>query len=159
MQTQSKATALAILEMFDPGVVSLISGVEIDRPFNAISLTPRFHRLFGTFEIFFEPVTVNAPQHTYKIDSTDTSFLRNRIFPITRTLFLSPDRNIDPPSPRLFKIHRAIVHILHLSGAGEYSDKILQDIETIDWKEDGSSALGHIISLKMGGWLDGVSVC
>lgn len=142
--------------MFDPEVIRLIDGVEIDRPYNAITLTYHFHRLFGSFKIYFEPSRNTKSPHTYNIDTTETTFVRHPIFPVTRSLYLSPDRNIDPPSTRLLALHRAIVGILHLSGAGEYAERILQDMETAGCKEDGSSELGQLISLKLG-WLDGVS--
>lgn len=55
MQSDSKKTALAILNMFDPGVTHLVEGIEIDRPRNAISLTLEFHIQFGNFDAYFEP--------------------------------------------------------------------------------------------------------
>lgn len=54
-QDESKRTALAILNMFDDGVVHLIEGSDIDRTRNAITLTMEFHQLFGRFDVFFEP--------------------------------------------------------------------------------------------------------
>jgi HNH endonuclease len=54
-QDESKRTALAILNMFDDGVVHLIEGVDIDRTCNAITLTMEFHQLFGRFKVYFEP--------------------------------------------------------------------------------------------------------
>ena len=60
--------------MFDSGVAHLIEGVEIDRPRNALTLTHKLHRLFGDFEIFFQPVE-GQEHHTYRIDS----FLQPRI--------------------------------------------------------------------------------
>lgn len=92
--------------MFDDGVVHLIEGTGIDRPGNAITLTHDFHQLFGGFEVYFEP-TGNEP-HTYCIDSTETGILRHRIFRVNRTLYLTNTRTIDPPSPRLLAIHRAL---------------------------------------------------
>jgi len=150
--------------MFDPGLTHLIEGPNIDRPINAFTLTNEFHRLVGDFEIFFEPTSApdlsTETQHTYKIDSTQ-SFkpLRHPILPVTRTLYLTPDHTINPPSPRLLAIHRACVFILHLSGAGDYINKILRDMDEVDVKKDGSTELGRLVGLKAGGWLDEVSVC
>lgn len=76
--------------------------------------------------------------------------------PVTRTLFLAEDRLIDTPSPRLLAIHRAIAHILHLSGAGEYIDRILRDFEEKGVQADGSTDLGRIVNLRYSGWVDGV---
>jgi hypothetical protein len=66
---------------------------------------------------------------------------------------------IDPPSLRFLAIHRAIGRILNLSGAGDYIDCILRDMDEVGIKENGSTELGQYISLKLGGWLDGVPVC
>jgi hypothetical protein len=104
--------------MFDPGIVYLIEYPKIDVPMNALTLTLDCHRLFGEFQIYFEPSGI---LYQYKINSTERSpFLRDPLFPVTRTLTLSPNRTIDPPSPRLLGVHRAIAHIVKLSGAGDY---------------------------------------
>lgn len=104
--------------MFDIGAARLIEGVDIDRPFNTLSLRPEYHRRFGGFKIFFTQLPDQGP-HTYRIESfRQTGPTMGQALPVTRTLLLSPDRNIDPPSSRLLAIHRAVAHILHLSGAG-----------------------------------------
>jgi HNH endonuclease len=141
--------------MFDPGVVHLIDGSNIDRPTNAITLTTHFHQLFGDFNIYFEPTTQTL--HTYKIISTQShNIFREAILPVTRTLHLTDNHTIDPPSPRLFAIHRAIALILHLSAAGGYIDDILRDLDELDVKTDGSTELGRLIELRLGGWWNGV---
>ncbi|KIH91079.1 hypothetical protein SPBR_02107 [Sporothrix brasiliensis 5110] len=140
--------------MFDRGVVHLIDGVDIDRPRNALTLAPLMHGHFGAFRIYFEEV--HGQYNTYRIGSF-LSALHNRAInlPVTRTLYVTEDRTIDPPSPRLLAVHRAIAHILHLSGAGEYIDWILRDMEEHAVRADGSSALGRLVSLGLGGWMDG----
>ena len=153
LQDESKKTALAILNMFDDGVVHLIDGTNIDRPRNAITLTHDFHQLFGNFQVFFEP-RGNLP-HSYRIDSTREGFLRHPIFPVDRTLFLTETRTIDPPNPRLLAVHSAIAHILHLSAAGRHIDKILEDLDQKDIKADGSTELGYLAQLRVQGWWNG----
>jgi hypothetical protein len=148
--------------MFDPGVTHLINGSLIDRPINALTLTHTFHHRFGNFEVYFEPTTDIDTQtrHRYKIDSVrQLQAFRGPILPVTRTLYLTPDHTIDPPSPRLLAIYRACAFILHLSGAGDYINKILRDMDEVDVKKDGSTELGRLVGLKAGGWLDEVSVC
>jgi hypothetical protein len=54
--------------MFDHGVGHMIEGVDIDRPYNALTLTHNVHDLFGSFDIYFEPV-LGAEPHTYQIES------------------------------------------------------------------------------------------
>jgi hypothetical protein len=139
--------------MFDDGIVHLIEGSDIDRPCNALTLTHDLHQLFGNFEIFFEPTT--QPPHTYRIDSMASGIMRNPIFPLSRTLYLTATRTIDPPSPRLLAVHHAIAHILHLSAAGGYINRILEDLDKKDTKTDGSTELGHLVELRLGGWWNG----
>jgi hypothetical protein len=38
---------------------------------------------------------------------------------------------------------------MHLSGAGEYIDKVLRDMEEIGVRSDGTTELGSIISLRL----------
>lgn len=137
--------------MFDLGVAHTIDGVDIDRPRNALTLTPDLHRSFGSFKVYFEPVP--GAYNTYWI----RSFLPPRTsqalgLPVRRTLFVTDTRTIDPPAPRLLAVHRAIAHILHLSAAGEYIDAILRDLEYSIVRADGTSELGRMVSLVLGDW-------
>lgn len=82
--------------------------------------------------------------------------MRPAILPIvSRTLYLSENPTIDPPSPRLLAIHAAIAHILHLSAAGNYIDSILYDLDKGGIMVDGSTHLGYLTMLRVGGWWDG----
>ena len=126
--------------MFDPGIIYLINGPKIDSPINAFTLTLDYHRLFGEFKIYFEHTGI---RQQYRIDSTERShFLRDPLFPVSLTL--SPHRTVDPPSPRLLDVHRAIALIMKLSGAGEYIERVLRDMEELDVREDGSTHLGYL---------------
>lgn len=135
--------------MFDTGVLHLIEGPDIDRSRNAITLAPRFHDHFGLFEVFFQPVPEAEP-HTYRIDSFLPPSMQG-LLPITRVLYQTEDRTIDPPSPRFLAIHYAIAHILHLSGAAEYIDQVLDDMEKVV-QPDGSTDLGRFVGLRLDGW-------
>ncbi|KAI1119836.1 hypothetical protein F5Y10DRAFT_149237 [Nemania abortiva] len=149
-----KQAALSILNMFDSEVVHLIEGADIDRPRNAITLTHDLHSLFGDFQIFFQPL---PDPHTYRIDSFyPRMLLRDPAFPVTRTLYLSEHRAIDPPSPRLLAVHCAIAHILHLSAAGEYIDKLLLDMDGQNIRADGSTELDRLVRLRLRGLDDSV---
>ncbi|KAL2194646.1 hypothetical protein P885DRAFT_42471 [Corynascus similis CBS 632.67] len=151
----SKQAALAILNMFDHGVAHLIEGVDIDRPYNALTLTHNMHDLFGNFDIYFEPVP-GAEPHTYRIESFLGPIFVGGL-PVTRTLSLTDSHAIDPPSPRLLAIHCAIARILHLSAAGDYIDEILRDMEDAGEqgaRADGSTDFGRLIHLGL--WLNGV---
>jgi hypothetical protein len=112
------------------------------------------------FKIFFEPVESvggeSAEPHTYRIEGFESPWVYNNVIPVTRTLYLTESRTIDPPSPRLLAIHRAIAHVLHLSAAGDYIDKILDDLEAIRGQgaqTNGSTDLGRLVHLGL--WLDG----
>lgn len=138
--------------MFDNGVIHLIEGNDIDRPRNAITLTRDLHDRFGKFDIFFEPLS-GQEDHTYQI----RTFLHPTLMPdlpVVRTLDVTEDRNIEPPSSRILALHRTIAHILHLSAAGDYMDKILKDMEWKDTRADGSTELGRLVDLRLNGWLD-----
>jgi hypothetical protein len=143
--------------MFDMGVAHLIDGPEIDRPRNALTLSSLFHQYFGDFRVYFEPDPDDQRPHTYRIASfLPALFLRDQPLPIPRTLYLSDNRTIDPPSHRLLAIHCAIAYILHLSAACEYIDRILRDAEELGVQEDGSTELGRLVHLGLRGWVDGV---
>lgn len=132
--------------MFDSGVAHLIEGVNIDRPSNAITLTLSHHVSFGDFRVYFEPV---GETHTYRIDTFLPAGLVEDL-PVTRTLFLTEDRSIDPPSVRLLAVHRAIAHILHLSAAGDYIDHLLRDVDEFGIRADGSTDLSRLLKLRLG---------
>ncbi len=89
----ARKAAITILNMFDVGVIHIIKGTDIDRPYNAITLTLEMHRLFGNFDIFLERVTETP--HTYNIKPFDPFFEKGLSLPVRRTFFDHP--SIDPP--------------------------------------------------------------
>jgi HNH endonuclease len=117
---------LKILNMFDRGVSHVIEASGIDEPWNAITLAPQYHKHFGDFDIFFTEL-FDQPPNTYNIDSFHHR--HGLQLPVTRTLEVSDDVTIEPPSPRLLALHSAIAHILHLSAAGDYIDKVLEEMD------------------------------
>ena len=134
--------------MFDVGVAELIRGPEIDRPRNALTLTHDFHQWFSDFQVYFEPVSHRDHVYTVRTHIPGAFFFRPAL-PLTRELYLTPERTIEPPAPRLLAIHCAIARILHLSGAGEYIDRIYRDIEEHGVQADGSTPLGRFVSLAI----------
>ena len=121
-------------------------------------MTQSFHYQFGRFGPSLE--RTDQVTYSYKIDCLDHDQLfLDPLLPVTRTLYLAPERTIDPPSPRLLAIHHAIARILYLSGAGDYIDSVIRDMEEVVIREDGSTELGWYVGLKIGGWLEGVPVC
>ncbi|KAK6950438.1 hypothetical protein Daesc_008766 [Daldinia eschscholtzii] len=151
----SREASLAILDMLDAGVTGLIEGTDIDKPRNAITLTHGLHHFFGNFKIFFEPLP-DQPPHTYEIGSfLSTYTLRDPALPVTRTLHSADTCIIEPPSSRLLAVHCAVAHILKLSGAGDYIERLLRDAEEKGIQADGSTEVGRLVQLGLGGWLDG----
>ena len=138
---------MRILDMFDPGIIHWIGGTNIDRPYNALTLSIGFHRHFGSLMVYFE-AEPGFP-NTYIIKSTNPLLRFGPTMPITRDLFITSDHNIDPPMPRLLAIHRACCLIVHLSGAGGYINKVLRDMEEIGVRSDGTTELGSIITLRL----------
>lgn len=144
-QNKLRRVAIAILNMFDSGVMHMIEGTNMHRPYNAITLSLEMYQRFGQFHIYFERIAdVDAPPHTYRINS----FLPfSNQFPVIRTLYTH--LSIDPPSERLLALHSAIGHILHLSGAGDYIQVILRDMEDGFVREDGPTQLGDLLSIAL----------
>lgn len=136
--------------MFDPPAIDLIKDSAIDQPLNAMMLTKQFHGHFGSFRIFFEPYGDN---HTYRIDFHQYRYRNGAQYqlPVIRCLNGTP--TIDPPSPQLLAIHKAIGRILYLSGAGEYIERILRDFEDLQFHpatvESGTCCLGQIVSMRL----------
>jgi hypothetical protein len=63
-------------------------------------------------------------------------------------VFKSTQSNLTLPNPAYLRIHAACCRVAHLSGAGEYVDKFLEDLEdTRVLSKDGSSA--HILSFVL----------
>ncbi|KAI2613253.1 hypothetical protein GGR54DRAFT_615960 [Hypoxylon sp. NC1633] len=149
--SDSKKATLAILNMFDTGVVRLLESSDIDRPRNALTLAQHFHGYFGAFKIFFQLASNSWPP-TYRIDSFVSRYILPQ-FPLTQTLYFSEDGTIGPPSSRLLALHCAIAHIIHFSAAGEYIEQLLRDMERQGvCAEDGSTELGRLVRLALRGW-------
>jgi hypothetical protein len=110
--------------------------------------------MFGNFEVFFEALP--GQEHTYRVQTFLEPYLLPDL-PVERTLYLTEDRSVEPPLPRMLALHSAIAHILHLSAAGNYIDEILRDLDYKDVREDGATELGHLVTLRLDGWMDAVS--
>ena len=146
-KSESKRATIAILNMFDVGVIHLIEGIDIDRPRNAITLSLEMRRFFGNFEIFFERVADDDTADTYQIQAFHPFLAAQLQFPVRRTLLLHP--SIDPPLERLLELHSAIGHVLDLSGAGEYINVILRNMEDGVVREHGSTQLGALVNVAL----------
>ena len=152
IQNDSKRNTLRLLNMFDDRIIHFVEHSKIDSPINALTLSHEYHQLFGAFKIYFGHT---GNPYEYEIKSTEQkSFLSDPLLPVVRTLTLSPNCTIDPPSQRLLAVHRAIAFIIKLSGTGGYIEDILRDLEGGNVRADGSTNLGQIMKLRLGGWLE-----
>jgi hypothetical protein len=97
---ETKQSAIIILNMIDHGVVHLIEGADINRPYNGITLSLDMHKSFGQYEIFFDRMP-DSPPCTYRIGTFLPPGLVDWL-PTTRTLFTHP--TIDSPSERLLGV-------------------------------------------------------
>ncbi|PKY02623.1 hypothetical protein P168DRAFT_187671 [Aspergillus campestris IBT 28561] len=148
-----------ILNMFNPTVVPLSSGTNIDRPMNALTMTRPACWLISHFKIAFEHI---GP-HTYKIDLVRPDYppdLQRAELPVTRTLDLAPDHNIDPPSADLLKIHSAIAKILYLSDASRFIDRFfgaMGEMEARLFKPDVTSRIDEYVASNLAGCFEEMS--
>lgn len=143
-----------ILNMFNPTVVPLICGTNIGyRPMNALTMTRPARWLFSQFRIAFEHI---GP-HIYKIDLVRPDYpphLQRVKLPVTRTLDLAPDHDIDPPSASLLKIHSAVAKIFHLSDVGRFIDRFFRamgEMEAPLFKPDATSRFDEYVAFNLAG--------
>jgi hypothetical protein len=75
------------------------------------------------------------------LDIYDPYFPPNR-----RVTFVSYDGRYELPNPKLLEVHAAVARILHLTGAGEYIEKVLRDREDIaHLATDGSTDVTRLL--------------
>ncbi|TFK36248.1 hypothetical protein BDQ12DRAFT_254862 [Crucibulum laeve] len=82
----------------------------------------------------------------YKLDSSESYYLNT--YPKTVTFKDYSGLGLPLPSPTYLKIHASCARIAHLSGAADYIDMVLREMEDIKvLSEDGTSAelLNHAI--------------
>ncbi|KAH7905907.1 hypothetical protein BJ138DRAFT_1017041 [Hygrophoropsis aurantiaca] len=113
-----------------------LNGSTIHRLENVMTLSIDIHRYFDNLQLWLE--STDTP-HTYRPNSVNLIY-RGRI-PPTVTFTTHDPVNFPLPSPEYLRLHAAAARVAHLSGAGEYINKILRDVEeTRVLSTDGSSA-------------------
>ncbi|KAI6033301.1 hypothetical protein EDC04DRAFT_3115023 [Pisolithus marmoratus] len=131
------ASVWAVLDRF--GYSSLredLDGPNIHRLENVITMDPTLHFFFDMLEIWF---TETGRPNEYKLEGNHDYVISQ--YP-TYVTFSTPDpQRLPLPSPTYLAIHAAFAKVAHLSGAGEYIDKILRRLEdALVLAEDGGSA-------------------
>ncbi|KAI9770397.1 MAG: hypothetical protein M1840_003283 [Geoglossum simile] len=148
-----KATFWDVMKLFYPYAERLVDGVEIDKPFNAMTLATELHHSFGQLLWYLEE---EPEAHTYIFKRSPG---RSRPIPSRprppndrgQVQFVGRNQT-DLPSRDLLALHRACAIILGLSGAGEYISKILRDEDTIRLGKCEELELGKLDLVAMVSW-------
>ncbi|KAF8473505.1 hypothetical protein BDZ91DRAFT_651460 [Kalaharituber pfeilii] len=121
------------------------STAKINEPYNAVTLCSRLHTLFGRFALTLEPTSIES---VYRVK-------RYRGFPSLWNTFIPQDAVItlttsDPgvalPSRYLLELHSSVAKILHLSGMGEYIERIMREQEELRCLSgDGSTKIQRLL--------------
>ncbi|OBZ66341.1 hypothetical protein A0H81_13681 [Grifola frondosa] len=132
------ATVWTIMERFGGiRVREELDGVKVHSLENIITMTPYLHERFDALELWFEKTDI---PNRYKVAVANEWVLRGTSVPEFVT-FTSSNPIIPLPSPRYLALHAAWARIVHLSGAGEYINKIFINMERLPvLADDGSSA-------------------
>ncbi|KAI9440706.1 hypothetical protein H4582DRAFT_1938896 [Lactarius indigo] len=110
---------------------------------NVMTLDPSCHDWFDSLLLWFE--AVEGSPNTYTIKATDMAYLTLCKADDSRITLTSASPDLHLPNPVFLEIRAACCRVAHLSGAGEYMDKVLEDLEdTYVLSEDSSSA--HVLS-------------
>ncbi|KAF8877656.1 hypothetical protein CPB84DRAFT_1794761 [Gymnopilus junonius] len=132
MQDRSKsvyaASAHAVLLRFGQiRSIEELNGPGLHRLQNVMTMDAAIHELFDDLTIWFERKEDDPPHH-YRIATTDEGVIAGFSRDI---VFTTPDEERLPvPDPRYLALHAACARVAHLSGAGEYIDEVLCDLET-----------------------------
>ncbi|KIJ15329.1 hypothetical protein PAXINDRAFT_114990 [Paxillus involutus ATCC 200175] len=126
------ASVLAVLKRFGYNVDNL-NGEKVHSLFNVMTMQRDVHDLFDRLELWFEKT---ATPNCYNVQKTILLVTPDQV------TFTTPDPDKLPlPSPDLLALHAACAKVAHLSGAGEYVDRILEDMEQIEvLAYDGTSS-------------------
>ncbi|KAG8906720.1 hypothetical protein FRB99_006318 [Tulasnella sp. 403] len=141
-----------IIEMFSQVQLDEFNGQDINRLENVLTLSSDLHSLFGELNIWFKPVESRPNCYTLETASIVEGF-PSIVVPAAGTIveFTTPDPTDLPlPDSRYLALHAACAQVSHASGAAEYIDELLCDMEdrTV-LASDGSSSklLDHALSL------------
>ncbi|KAF8889169.1 hypothetical protein CPB84DRAFT_1733076 [Gymnopilus junonius] len=140
------ASAHAVLLRFGQlRSIEELNGAGVHRLQNVLTLETGLHEFFDSLEIWLEKIDADDPdRHRYKLAA-----IRPSIPEYGRQIELTtPDPVEYPlPDPRYLRLHAACARVAHLSGAGEYIEKALRDIEDIGVlaNDGGSDALYHAL--------------
>ncbi|KAH9000144.1 hypothetical protein EDB92DRAFT_1829591 [Lactarius akahatsu] len=123
-----------------------LKGKDINSLDNVMTLGMEIHHCFDQLMMWFE--AVEGSPDTYTIKATEPLVLALCKAADCKITLTSADERLPLPNPDYLEIHAACCRVAHLSGAGEYMDKVLEDLEdTRVLSEDGSTA--HMLSFAL----------
>ncbi|KAH9066836.1 hypothetical protein EDB87DRAFT_1553425, partial [Lactarius vividus] len=136
---EHEASMWAILKSFgygDPPERLKSSGIHgLD---NVMTLDLSCYHWFRTLQIWLE---AKGSPDTYILRAVSSVYLTSCKADDGRITLTSASPGFPLSNPVYLEIHAACCRVAHLSGAGEYMDKLLEDLEdTYVLSEDGSSA-------------------
>lgn len=154
--SRPKTFVWQILNMFLPGLSTILEGSLIDTPANAMILASDIHDEFGKLLCYLEEVPDCPNCYTFKTTSGAAELLPG-LYPKTEVITLvnhEPEgtRVADLPSACLLKLHAACCKMMEMAGAGEYVERVLEDMERMQEEGtlagDGSSDIGMVLRMK-----------
>ncbi|KZT06607.1 uncharacterized protein LAESUDRAFT_725698 [Laetiporus sulphureus 93-53] len=124
-----------------------LEGSKIHRLENIMTLTTDIHDMMDCLELWFEEVKDKENCYRIQIRGPDPQlFMKGGDIP-SQVQFVA-HHNLPLPSPKYLRIHAACCRVAHLSGAAEYLDRVLRDMEELPvLAENGASAdvLAHAL--------------
>ncbi|KAF9513329.1 hypothetical protein BS47DRAFT_1485733 [Hydnum rufescens UP504] len=107
---------------------------------NVLTLEMSIHEEFDKLGIYLDPIAeVGGPFLRATHSSRCSTFDFSNRFPTI--VFTSSDPLLPLPNPRYLEMHAAAAKVAHLSGAAEYIERTLRDLEEVKvLSADGSSA-------------------
>ncbi|EUC55416.1 HNH endonuclease [Rhizoctonia solani AG-3 Rhs1AP] len=134
----NSATIWSIVQAFGGIPQGEVNGEGINHLRNIMTLRNDVHFAFDQLWIWLEPVEDEAD--TYNVGRCRDGFLSN----IPATVTFTSDTELPLPDRRYLALHAACAKVVNMSGAAEYINSILRDLEKIDvLSQDGSSA--HVL--------------
>ncbi|KAJ3537144.1 hypothetical protein NMY22_g5715 [Coprinellus aureogranulatus] len=105
-------------------VVEELSGGNIHRLANGLTMAMHVHLEFDSLNLWFEEVS-DHPPHTYIVRKVRSVLA----VPNTPVTFTSTSPLLELPDPRYLKFHAAVCRIAQMSGVAEYLEKRDSDLE------------------------------
>ncbi|KAK0203364.1 hypothetical protein DFS33DRAFT_1261934, partial [Desarmillaria ectypa] len=135
--SNKEARVLAILKRFGYDVEQL-NGTKVYSLYNVMTMQADVHDWFDLLEIWFEKTKVT---NRYRIRSIDTLYW----LPTEVTFTTLDNENLPVPSETLLALHAACAKVAHFSGAAEYIDKLVRDVEHLGVLANNGSS-GAVLS-------------